>query len=247
MVTKRREHGSDSEARSRLPWRFVPAVVIAAGFAAFFLLGWDRHLSFEALRLHREELIAWCGDNPGAAGLSFVAVYALAVAFSVPGAVWMTIAGGFLFGPYVATLYVVAGATLGACGVFLAARYAFADALRRKAGPALRRMEKGFGDNALSYMLALRLVPLFPFWLVNLVPAFLGVPLRTFALGTLIGIVPGSFVYALVGNGLGSILDAGERPDLGIVFAPEVLAPLIGLAVLALLPVAYQWLRRSRA
>jgi uncharacterized membrane protein YdjX (TVP38/TMEM64 family) len=118
--------------------------------------------------------------------------------------------------------------------------------LRAKAGPAMRRMEDGFRENALSYLLVLRLVPLFPFWLVNLVPAFLGVPLRTFVIGTFVGIIPGSVVYCLVGSGLGSVFDAGETPDLGIIFEPEILAPIIGLAVLSVIPVVYKHLKRAK-
>jgi uncharacterized membrane protein YdjX (TVP38/TMEM64 family) len=86
----------------------------------------------------------------------------------------------------------------------------------------------------------LRLIPLFPFWLVNIVPAFLGVPVRTYVLGTAIGIIPGSLVYASVGNGLGAVFDAGQTPDLGIIFKPAILLPIVGLAVLALLPIAYR-------
>ena len=101
-------------------------------------------------------------------------------------------------------------------------------------------MEEGFRRDALSYLLVLRLIPIFPFWLVNIVPAFLGVPLRTYVLGTFVGIIPGSFVYASVGNGLGAVFDAGGTPDLGIIFAPAILLPIVGLAVLALLPIVYR-------
>jgi uncharacterized membrane protein YdjX (TVP38/TMEM64 family) len=134
----------------------------------------------------------------------------------------------------------VVGGTLGAVCVFLAARTAFGNLLRAKAGPALRRMEAGFRDSAFSYMLFLRLIPLFPFWLVNLVPAFLGVSLRTYVVATFVGVIPGALVYASLGNGLGAILDAGGEPDLGIVFQPNILLPLLALAVLALAPVAYK-------
>ena len=115
-----------------------------------------------------------------------------------------------------------------------------------KAGPALQRMEAGFRENALNYLLVLRLIPLFPFWLVNLVPAFLGVSLRHYVIGTFIGIIPGTFVYASLGNGLGAILDAGGAPDLKIIFSPEILIPIVGMAVLALLPVVYKrWKARQ--
>jgi uncharacterized membrane protein YdjX (TVP38/TMEM64 family) len=159
----------------------------------------------------------------------------------------MTIGGGFLFGAASAAVYVVAAATLGASAIFLVARYALGDVLRGKAGPAMRRMEDGFRENALSYLLVLRLVPLFPFWLVNLVPAFLGVPLRTFVIGTFVGIIPGSVVYCLVGNGLGAVFDSGDTPNLGIIFEPEILAPIIGLAVLSVVPVVYKRLKRTKS
>lgn len=234
------DNDEQGAGRRYSPWRLWPVVVIAVGFAAFFALGLNRYLSFEALAENRQGLMTWRAENYPLAVVYFVAVYFLTVAFSVPGAVWLTIGGGFLFGAVAATLYMVIGATLGAVAVFLAARYSLGDFLRSKAGPSMRRMEAGFRDNALSYLLALRLVPLFPFWLVNLVPAFLGVPLRTFALGTFLGIIPGGFVFALVGAGLGAVIDAGITPDLGIILEPEILAPIVGLAVLSLIPVFYK-------
>ena len=162
------------------------------------------------------------------------------IALSVPGGAILTIAGGFLFGIVPGTLLVLVGATVGATIVFLIARTALGDALRAKAGPRIRRMEEGFRRDALSYLLVLRLIPIFPFWLVNIVPAFLGVPLRTYVLGTFVGIIPGGFVYASVGNGLGAVFDAGGTPDLGIIFEPAILLPIVGLAVLALLPIVYR-------
>lgn len=229
------------------PWRLAPAALIVVGFVAFFAFDLDRFLSLEALKHNREALLAWRGDHQVLAALAFVAAYALIVALSLPGAIWMTIAGGFLFGVVGGTIYVVLAATVGATGIFLAARYALSDLLRAKAGPAVRKMEAGFAENAMSYLLVLRLVPIFPFWLVNLVPAFLGVPLRTFVIGTFFGIIPGSAVYTLVGNGLGTVLDAGGKPDLGLIFTPEILAPIIGLALLSLVPVVYKRLRRRTA
>ncbi len=221
-------------------WRVIPLVVLGAGLVVFFTLGFDSYLSFGTLRDNREAILAWSRENYWLSVALFIAVYYLAVTFSLPGAVWMTIAAGFLFGTLPATLYVVIGATLGSAALFLAARYAFGGFLRAKADGGVRRMERGFREHAFSYLLVLRLVPLFPFWLVNLVPAFLGVPFRTFVLGTFIGIVPGTFVFSSVGSGLGGVLDRGESPDLGIVFEPAVIGPMIGLAVLALIPVFYK-------
>ena len=237
----------ETMAKRFSPWRMLPLAVIAAGFFAFFAFGMDAYMSFEALRDRREELLEWKAQNHGLAVFYFIGVYVLATAFSVPGAVWLTIAGGFLFGAVEATFVVVIGATLGALAVFLAARYAIGDYLHAKAGPAMRRMEEGFRENAMSYLLVLRLVPLFPFWLVNLVPAFLAVPIRTFIIGTFFGIMPGSFVFAGVGNGLGTVIDGGGMPDLGIIFESEILVPIIGLAVLALIPVAYKTLKARKA
>jgi uncharacterized membrane protein YdjX (TVP38/TMEM64 family) len=173
-------------------------------------------------------------------------IYAAAIALSIPGGAILTIAGGFLFGVVAATCYVVIAATFGATILFLIARTALGDTLRRKAGPAVRRMEVGFRENALNYLLFLRLIPVFPFWLVNLVPAFLGVPLTTYIVATLVGIIPGSLVYASVGNGLGAVFDAGGRPDLGIIFKPEIILPIVGLAVLAILPVAYKKIKAGQ-
>ena len=127
--------------------------------------------------------------------------------------------------------------------VFLAARTAFGDLLRQKAGNRLKKLEAGFRENALSYMFVLRLVPLFPFWLVNLAPALFGVKLRTYIIATFFGIMPGGLVYAGVGNGLGAVLDAGKTPDLGIIFEPAILLPILGLAALSLIPVIYRRLR----
>lgn len=226
-------------------WRLLPLALIAAGFVAFLVFGGTDYLSFETLRDQRHTLLAWRDERHALAAVAFVVVYVLVVAFSLPGAVWMTIAGGFLFGTVEATLYVVIAATTGSVGIFLIARYALADHFANKAGSAVRKMEAGFRRNALSYLFVLRLLPVFPFWLVNLVPAILKVPLRTFVVATLLGIIPGSFVYAMVGNGLGAVFDAGGTPDLGVIFQPAILLPIVGLALLALLPIVYQRWKRE--
>jgi uncharacterized membrane protein YdjX (TVP38/TMEM64 family) len=175
-------------------------------------------------------------------GLAYLAM----VAFSLPGGAVMTVAGGFLFGALPTAAVVVVAATAGATLVFLAARTALGDILRRRAGPFLKGMEEGFRANALSYLLVLRLVPLFPFVVVNLVPAFLGVSLRVFVLGTLFGIAPGTFVYASVGAGLGSVFDAGESFSARSVLTTEVVVALLGLAFLALVPVLYRRRRGAK-
>jgi uncharacterized membrane protein YdjX (TVP38/TMEM64 family) len=226
--------------------RLLPFALLALGFALFFILDLDRYLSLDALRNNRQALVDWVERAGSAAWAVYIGAYALVIALSLPGGALMTIIGGFLFGPLIGSVLTVIGATTGATGLFLAARYAFADYLRAKSGPAIRRMEAGFHENALSYLLFLRLVPVFPFWLVNLVPALLGVRLGTFVLATAIGIVPGTVVYALVGDGLGAVLDTGGKIDLRIIYEPRFLLPIVGLAILALLPVVYKKLRRPR-
>jgi len=227
--------------------RLVPVLVLAAGLVAFFALDLGRYASFEALHENREWLRARVEANEVLAAVILIALYAAVTAFSVPVGAVLTIAAGFLFGTVVASACVVLGATLGATAVFLAARTAFADILRAKAGAGMRRMEAGFRENAWHYLLVLRLIPIFPFWLVNLVPAFLGVSLRTYATATFVGIIPGTVVYASLGNGLGAIIAAGETPNLGIIFDPEVLLPILALAALAAMPVVYKKIKARNA
>jgi uncharacterized membrane protein YdjX (TVP38/TMEM64 family) len=227
--------------------RVWPLLCLALAVLAVFALDLDRYLTFAALREHREALSAFVDRNIVGAGLIYVAIYALAIALSVPGGAVLTIAGGFMFGSVIATILVVFAATLGATLVFLIAKSALGDPLRARAGPFLKRMEAGFQQDALNYLLVLRLIPVFPFWIVNLVPAFLGVPLRTYMLGTLIGIIPGTFVFASVGAGIGSVLDRGEEFSPASVLTPQIVIALIGLAALALLPVAYRKLKARAA
>jgi len=235
-----------AEGRRPLWRRLVPLALLAAAIALAFALGLDDYLSFEALRANRERLLELVQRYGVVAGFGYMAVYAGVVALSLPGATFMTLAGGFMFGAALATLYTVIGATAGATVIFLIARTAAGDVLARRAGPALRRMEQGFRDNALNYLLVLRLIPLFPFWLVNLVPALLEVPLRTYVIGTFFGIIPGTFVYCLAGAGLGSVLESGAEFSLAGVLTPTMIAALAGLALLALLPIAYRRLRGGR-
>ncbi|MCW5751974.1 MAG: TVP38/TMEM64 family protein [Alphaproteobacteria bacterium] len=229
--------------------RILPLLAVAAAIAAFFAFGLDRYVTFEALREHRHELLAFVAERPLLALFAYMVVYAVAVALSLPGGLVLTIAGGFLFGLWLGTLVVVIAATVGATLIFLAARYAMGDLLRARAGPFLKAMEEGFRRDAMSYLLVLRLVPLFPFFVVNLVPAFLGVPLRTYVVATFFGIIPGTFVFASVGAGLGSIFDSGQEFTAKGILTPEIILALSGLAVLALVPVVYRRIgaRRSTA
>lgn len=226
--------------------RFLPIAAIGAGIAAAFALGAGDYLTFDALRENHHMLMAFVEERGALAITAFVGIYILVTALSLPGGAVLSIAGGFLFGTLLGTAYIVIGATIGAVGIFLAARTALGDALRAKAGPWLAKMEAGFQENALSYLLVLRLIPLFPFFVVNLVPAFLGVRLKIFTIGTAIGIVPGAFVFASVGAGFGSVFDSMQEFSPISVLTPEVVLALVGLSVLSLLPLAYKKIRARR-
>lgn len=220
--------------------RAGPVIGVLLVIVVFFALDLDRFFGFDALRANRDALEAWVHSNAITAVVAYMAVYAVAMVAFPPSGAFLTITGGFLFGTVLGGLYVVFAATIGATALFLVAKTAFGDPLRARAGPFLKRLEQGFRANALSYLLVLRLIPLFPFWLINLAPAFLGVPLRTYVIGTFFGIIPGTMVYASVGNGLGAILAADGTPNLGIIFEPQFLIPILGLAGLAVLPVIYK-------
>lgn len=225
--------------------RFLPLLIIMILFISFFALDGHHYLHFEMLKTHHDALESWKSQHYVLATITFVSIYILAVSISIPGAVILTLLGGFLFGPIIGTLLVVFSATIGAILLFLATKSAVGDLLAKKAGPFIKKMEAGFQENALNYLLFLRLVPLFPFWLVNIVPALLEVRLSTFIFGTFLGIIPGSFVYVLVGNGLGGVIAHGKTPDLGIILSLPILAPLIGLGLLSVLPLVIKHFRKK--
>ena len=221
----------------------LPAL-IALVLTAIFVLHLGHDLTFDALAANRAWLLRLVADRFVVMLLAFGLVYIIATALSLPGSSILTMTAGFLFNPVFGTAIAVGAATLGAILLFVIARTSLGEMFRDRTDGALRKLQDGFRKDAFSYLLFLRLVPLFPFWLVNLAAALLAVRLRVFALGTLIGIIPGAAVYASVGSGLGSILDHGERPNLRIIFTPAVLIPILALAVLSLAPIAYRRLRR---
>jgi uncharacterized membrane protein YdjX (TVP38/TMEM64 family) len=224
--------------------RLWPVLLLVAGFALFMALRLDRYISFAALKEHRATLLDMVERHRAGMAIGFVVVYTLCVAFSLPVSAVMTITVGFLFGQILGTIIVLIGATVGATALFLAARTAIGDSLRKRAGPWLKKMEAGFKENAVSYLLFLRLIPVFPFVAVNLVPAVLGMKLRDFVLATFVGIIPGSFVFTAVGVGLGSVFDAGQEFSAANILTPKLCLALAGLACLALLPVVYKKLKR---
>lgn len=227
--------------------RLLPVAILLAGLAIFLLLGLERYFSFEMLGRHKATVTTWVAAHRALAAIVFLLAYALMVAFSLPIAILATPVGGFLFGTWAGACLSIIGATLGSIAVFLAARYAFRDLFRARAGARLARLEEGFRLGDFNYLLFLRLVPVFPFWLINIVPALLGMRLRRYVLATMLGIAPAAVIYSSVGSGLGMVLKRGEQPDLGIIFEGRILLPLLGLAALSLLPVLYSRLRRKRS
>lgn len=229
-------------------WRqLLPlALLLGLSLAAFFYCraqGWD----LDTVARHRAWLLAQVEAQPLPAGLGLFLLCLLVATLSLPFATLLTLVGGFLFGPLVATAWIVGGATLGSLAVFLAARGQARAALRARAGPWLARLERGFRRDAFSYLVVLRLLPIIPFWLVNLVPALLGVGLRTFLAATALGMTPVTFFVAELGGGLGEMMDAGRRPSLGLLLDLERLLPLAALALAALLPLLWRRLARPRA
>lgn len=231
------------EERADKTWslrRFWPLLAILLGIVLFFASGLGETLTLDHLKAHHDRLIALVAAHYALAIFAFILFYAIAVTLSLPGGTILTLAGGLMFGPFLGTLYVVIGATLGATLLFLAARSSLGEILHRRAGPWLRKLEQGFNRDAWSYLLILRLVPIFPFFVVNLVPAFLNVSWRCYVATTFIGIIPGAFVYALVGSGFGDVLAAGGDISLDAVVSPKIIAALCGLAALAALPILYK-------
>jgi uncharacterized membrane protein YdjX (TVP38/TMEM64 family) len=209
-------------------------VAIAVAIGTFFYFDLGRFLSLNSLKEHRDQLLAFTEANYVAAVMLFIAVYIAVTGLSLPGAVILTLAGGFLFGSVGATLFVNIGATTGATLAFLAARYLLRDWVEQKFGNTLGSIQAGFSKNAFNYLMTLRLIPLFPFFLVNMVSGLTRVSLGTYVTATALGIIPGSFVFAYAGRQLGSINSLQE------IASPNVLLAFTLLGLLALVPVLYK-------
>lgn len=233
---------------TRPAWqRWLPLVVLVAGAALGLWLFGDR-LSFETLRQNREVLLARRDAYPVATPLLFIAIYVGIVTFSLPGALLASLTGGFLFGLFPGALYNVLAATLGATALFAAVRLGLGETLRARIDASdgrVKRLSDGIRENEVSMLLTMRLIPAIPFFLANLIPAFLGVAMLRFVWTTALGILPGGLVTTWVGSGLGEVFARGETPDMGIFTEPQILAPLLALAGLAVLPVLVKTLRRA--
>jgi uncharacterized membrane protein YdjX (TVP38/TMEM64 family) len=220
--------------------------VVVLGLVAAIALGLPHQLSLHQLHRHRDELAALTRTHPVLGLLAYVGVYGLAIGLSLPVAMIMTLSGGFLFGPWIGGLAAACGCTIGGTIVFLVCRTAAGDVLRRRAGPTIAKIEDGVLADAFSYVMVLRLLPVMPMTLANLALGFVEIPLRTFVLGTFLGILPISLIYAGLGSGLGKMFAQGGRPNLHALIRPEVLLALAGLALLSLAPIVARRLRRPR-
>ncbi len=200
-------------------------------------------LSFDALAQHREMLLAYRDSHYVGAIAAFLAIYVCIVAFSLPGASVATLSGGFLFGIFPGVIFNVTGATIGASCLFLAVRWGLGDWLAAKMDVSegrTKQFKEGIDENQWSMLFLIRLLPIVPFFVANLLPAFVGVSLFRFVVSTGLGIIPGAFVFTSIGAGLGSVFETGEMPNLGRIFEPQILLPLLGLAVLSALPILYK-------
>ena len=213
----------------------LPAMLLA-GLTLFFASGANEIISWGFLSTHYAAIKTFVGDHIWLGYFVFFCSYVLAVAFSLPIASLLTLAGGAVLG-WPAIILVIAAATTGAGLVFMAARNLFTDLLRHRAATFFAKLEKGFSENAFFYLLALRLVPVAPFWAVNIVPALTRMPFRQFISATCLGIIPGTAIYISMGRGFDHTLATGKTPDLGVLTSPEILLPLAALGGLSLLPI----------
>ncbi|AKI02429.1 hypothetical protein IMCC20628_03747 [Hoeflea sp. IMCC20628] len=221
------------------PWRrFLPLAIIAAGIAAAYAAGLQEYLALTVLTEQREVLKEFVAEHRIASILGYFVLYTLAVAFAFPAASILTIFAGFVFGWFIGGTLTVFAATTGAAAIFLAARSAFGDVLRKRAGPFVAKLADGFAKDAFGYLLVLRLAPVFPFLIINIAPAFFDIRLRTYVAATFLGIIPGTFAYAWLGQGLDSVIAAAAGREISIsdLVTPEITIAFLGLAIVAAIP-----------
>ncbi|MHA7876727.1 TVP38/TMEM64 family protein [Roseivivax sp.] len=239
---------TDREPRRNALLRNLPLVAIAI-VAVIGAVTLKDYLTFETLRENREALLAFRDANYGLTVALFMAAYVTIVAFSLPGATIATLTGGFLFATFPGALFNVSAATLGATAIFAAAKWGLGERMAQKMNASdglVRRIKSGIDENQWEMLFLIRLVPAVPFFVANVVPAFVGVSLWRFVVTTFLGIIPGAVVYTSVGAGLGQVFERGETPDLGIIFEPHILLPILGLCALAALPILLKAVRGKK-
>lgn len=235
--------------------RYLPVALIAGLFVLAWALGWFDRLSLSGIIQNREALEAHVAENLVQSLIIYFAIYVLLVAISFPGASLLTIAAGLMFGGITGAIITVFAATAGACLIFLAARTSFGDFMKDRAGPFVSRMVEGFREDAFFYLLTIRFAPVFPFWVVNIVPALLNMKLLPYAAATFLGIIPGTFAYAYIGAGLGSVIAAQEEANPGCAAAgncqidpsslltTEIIVAMAALGIISILPVVWRKIR----
>lgn len=242
--------GDSQSGALRTAARYLPLLILLLALVTVLLSGGSRFLSFDALQQNDAALRAFVEAHWMEAILLFIAVYAAVTAISIPGAVVLTLAGGYLFGTWAGGLATVIGATLGAIAIFYAVRTSLGESLRRRAassGGRLKSIIDGVAAGAFGYILTLRLIPLVPFWLVNVAAGIAHAPPRAYALATLFGIMPASFIYSGIGAGIGTLIQRGDAIDLRSLATPQILLPLAGLGLLSLAATIYRQRRTARA
>jgi uncharacterized membrane protein YdjX (TVP38/TMEM64 family) len=231
----------------RISRRLIAPAVLLALIAAVWALGLSGRLSWASLAQYQSALKTQVTEHPILAPCLFEVAYIASVTLSLPQAGLLTLIGGLLFGALAGGALASTGATIGAILLFVIARSAFAEVMARRSGAAggapLAKLRDELGRNGFSYLLAIRLIPVVPFWLVNLAAAFGGMPLRHFAIATMIGILPATFITAWIGAGIGDVLARGEKPDVSFLFSWPILTPLLALACLSIAPVIWRKLR----
>ncbi len=227
--------------------RLAGVAVVFGICAAAWRMGWVQALYWPSLVAHRADWALAVGKHPVAAPFVFVAIYAAAVAMSLPVGLWLSLLGGLLFGMFLGGVLTVVGASTGAGLLFLLARGLLCPFFDAKFGARIARLRPGLERDGFSYLLALRLMPVFPFWLVNLAPALIGMRFWPYMAATVLGMVPTSFVLSAIGAGLSASLASGRRPSAAMLLRPEILLPLAALALLAVLPAVWrQFFARNR-
>ena len=219
--------------------------LLLGGLALFFLFRGYEFLSFSQLAKHYGELKAFISGQLFSALFIFGVAYTLTVALSLPIASLLTIAGGALFG-WTGAAVIICAATIGGTIVFIAAQTVLNDFFVKRTTGFMAKLEAGFQENAFSYVLALRLIPAAPFWVVNIVPALLGMRLNQFFLATFIGITPGTLIYVWVARSFDSLLSRGQKPDLSVLSEATVIVPLFALGLLSFIPVLWKLLQASQ-
>jgi uncharacterized membrane protein YdjX (TVP38/TMEM64 family) len=214
--------------------KLIPVLVIITAIALAYIYDLHHLITLQNLQERKEDLREFVDHHAVFAPFLYIAAYIVTVSLSLPFASLMTLLGGFLFGLWAGTLYVAIGATIGAVIIFLITRSAFGDTLRAKAGRLYKKIEPEMRENAFSYLLFLRLVPLFPFFLVNIVPALFPISLRAFLIATFIGILPGTFVYVNLGQTLGDI------ESLSGLVSWQTLGAFVLLGIFAMIPTFYK-------